>query len=85
MQMSLFGGLVPLGEELLKFYRGQTVSALDVYEKHQFMGPYTSRNYKDALLWLEEHNQVIVSPERAKRRTHKGSPTMGDAVMITFR
>jgi len=84
IQMSLFGGLVPLAEQLLKFFAGQTVSSLDVYEKHQVTGPYTSRNYKDVLLWLEEHQQVIVAPERSKRKLYKGGPTMGEKVMISF-
>lgn len=83
-QFGLFDGLVVIGQQLLSFYSGRSLTHKEVYDNHQFTGPYTSKNYKDALLWLEETRQVIVKPERSMRRLYNGRPTLGENVMITF-
>ncbi|MBH8558968.1 three-Cys-motif partner protein TcmP [Hymenobacter negativus] len=83
-QFGLFDGLVLIGQQLLTFYAGRNLTHKEVYDNHQFTGPYTSKNYKDALLWLEETHQVTVNPERSKRRSYRGRPTLGENVMITF-
>jgi three-Cys-motif partner protein len=82
-QLELFGGMSSLGEELLKFYSNKTISVDDIYTKHQVLGPYIRKNYKDTLLWLEERGLITASKPRSARM-RLGKPTMGDAVMITF-
>lgn len=83
-QMALFNGVTSLSRNLLQTFTGQTIRMEDIYDKHQITGPYIKRNYKDALLLLEETSQVTTSPSRDSRRLHRGKPTMGEGVMVTF-
>ena len=63
---------------LLDEFSGQTMTMLDVYERHHVDKPYIKKNYKEALLKLESQQKIIVDP--AKRRKN----TFADKVKITF-
>lgn len=63
---------------LLDEFAGQTLRMIDIYHRHHIGKRYIERNYKDALLKLEEQGQIITEP--SKRR--KG--TFGDEVIVTF-
>src|SRR5690606_22194835 len=88
-QVNLFTGIVgpfiDFCNDLIKHFKGRTLSVEEVYEEHNLNKPYIKSNYKNALLKLEEENKIIASPPADKRRKIKGKLTMGDNVLITFK
>lgn len=73
-----------LAEQLLQVFDGQTCRVDHVYEKDQEMSRFTKRNYKDALLILEEKGKIKVEIPVEKRPFRCGKPTLGDDRIITF-
>lgn len=67
-----------LKDELLKVFSGKRRTMKQIYEQHSVDTPFVSRNYKDALLALENEGKITTEP--AKR--NKG--TFADQVMVTF-
>jgi three-Cys-motif partner protein len=67
-----------LKQELLKVFSGKKRSMKQIYEQHSVDTPFIGRNYKDALLALENEGKITAEP--AKR--NKG--TFADHVMVTF-
>ena len=65
-----------LAEMLVESYAGKTMRMIDVYRDHNVWLPYTKRNYKDALLKLEDDGRISVPKHQ------KGS--FGDSVEATF-
>lgn len=72
--------LEELGEMLLNHFAGETLRMSDIYQRHCVGRPYISRNYKDALLALEQEKKIKVEPPADDRR--KG--TFADTVQVTF-
>ncbi len=68
-------GLVNL---LLETFAGQTLPMIEVFNRHHVGRRFIKKNYKDALIKLEQQGQITASP--AKRR--KG--TFADEVIVTF-
>jgi three-Cys-motif partner protein len=64
---------------LLDEFAGQTLRMKDIYHRHHIGKRYIERNYKDALLKLEEQGKITT--ESSKRRK-KGK--IGDEVIVTF-
>ncbi|GGA37378.1 three-Cys-motif partner protein TcmP [Okeania sp. KiyG1] len=69
---------------LLNEFAGQTMTMLQVYEQHNVGKPYIERNYKDALLLLEEKGKIFVDPPGSKRQKRKGKLTFANHVKVTF-
>jgi uncharacterized membrane protein len=65
---------------LLAEFAGQTVTVEEVYNLHNVGRRYIMKNYKAALLKMEQENIIQTDPPSTKRR--KG--TFGDNVKITF-
>ncbi|CAD0230413.1 three-Cys-motif partner protein TcmP [Planktothrix agardhii] len=78
MLFELSRPLDDLENMLLDEFAGQTLRMKDIYHRHHIGKRYIERNYKDALLKLEEQGKIITEP--SKRR--KG--TFGDEVIVTF-
>lgn len=79
----LFGYTLPLdglGESLLKTYSGQTLSTLDIFDKHNVGTPFIKSNYKEALKRLENSNSIIVHPPVYRRKNK-----FPDNTIITFK
>lgn len=73
--------LKTLKRDLRKDFQGQTITMEKVYEIHQIhVRPYLKRNYKKALLELEEESLIITN--RAQRKTRAGK--FPDDIVITF-
>lgn len=85
-QLSFLGGfyhsISNLKSDLLNKFAGETLSVKGIYQKHNVNTPYILRNYKDALLELEEERKITTFP--AIRSIRKGKKTMADHVKITF-
>ena len=73
-----------LGDILCDRFAGKTMSVRDVFDQHNVGTPYVLRNYKDALIELEELGRIDVSPAADGRQLRKGRVTMADRVRITF-
>ncbi|MDY7005507.1 MAG: three-Cys-motif partner protein TcmP [Cyanobacteriota bacterium] len=86
VQLSLFDSqpINQLEDMLLDEFAGQTMTMLQVYEQHHVGKPYIERNYKDALLLLEEKGKIVVDPPGSKRQKRKGKLTFADRVKVTF-
>jgi len=65
---------------LLDEFAGQTMTMLDVYNRHHVGKRYINKNYKEALRKLEEQGKIIAEPSAKQRRKN----TFGDTVKITF-
>lgn len=70
-----------LGDMLMNDFAGQEASMLQIYESHSVDTPYTSANYKRALLNLEESGLItVVSGASTKRR----AGTFADHLIVRF-
>ena len=73
------GPLEALAESLLQQFAGAR-SVHDVMAQHLPTRPYTRRNYRDALLMLEQRELIDAAPPAHERRPG----TMAGSVVITF-
>ena len=73
-----------LGSDLVKKFRGQTLTVKEIFDLTHIGTPFTSTNFKEALRRLEEDGNIIAEPPASKRQTRNGLKTMGDKVKITF-
>lgn len=80
----LYRPLDELENLLLDEFAGQTLTMEKVYNQHQVGKSYIKKNYKQALLKLEQQGKIIVDQPASKRRKYKGEITFGDQVEITF-
>ena len=65
---------------LMDFFEGMTLKMNDIYEHHHVDRPYVKKNYKKALLDLE--NEDKIKTNRTERKTRKG--TFPDNMLVTF-
>lgn len=73
-----------LGEDLLKFFAGESISAKDIFHKHSLGKNYVFKNYQDALRKLEEQGKITVNPNFSNRRTVQGIITFAENVIVSF-
>ncbi len=74
-----------LEEMLYTGFAGQTLSMLNVYDRHNVGRPYVKANYKSALIRMEAAGSIKAEPPVEKRPKKIGKPTFGDDVIVTFR
>jgi three-Cys-motif partner protein len=80
-QRLLFSPLDDLETELIAAYAGQELTADQIYHGHHNGKPYVLKNYRQALLHLEEMGAVSVDPPKSKR---PHSETLPQNAVITF-
>ena len=73
-----------LRKHLLLEFRGQTLKAKDVYDKHQEKTRFIRENYKDALRTLEKDGKIEINPPSSKRRVIKEKVTLADNCIVKF-
>lgn len=81
VQLSLFDDYRPLDDlkmMLLDEFAGQTMTMLEIYERHHVGKPYIKKNYKDALLELEAEGRITANPSKRAKNT------FGDKIRVTF-
>jgi three-Cys-motif partner protein len=95
-QPLLFGllrSLDELEELLLDEFAGRTLSMMDVFNehnllepnsRHNYMLPFTDKNYKDVLTNMEQAGKITGNPPFTHRPKRKGAITCADATMFTF-
>ncbi len=95
-QPLLFGLLRSLDELeglLLEEFAGRTISMVDIFNEHNLLGPnsrhnymlpYTDKNYKDVLTTMEQAGKITANPSYSQRPKRKGAITCADATMFTF-
>ena len=69
-----------LGEELLINFAGKTLTVKEIYNNHQEGTPFVLKNYKTALLRLEEQGKVSCASTKKRRPKN----TMGDDIKVSF-
>ena len=69
-----------LQEKLLEDFEGMTLTMEQIYERHHVGKRYIKKNYKDALLNLE--NQGKIKTNRTQRKARKGS--FPNDMLVTF-
>lgn len=77
----LFSPLVQLEEELVTTFAGKIRTTDEIYNEHHNGRPYVIKNYRQAILHLEETGAVQVDPPRATRRQPDNLP---GTARITF-
>jgi three-Cys-motif partner protein len=65
-----------LAAMLLRDFTGQVLTMQSIYERHNVDRPYIKKNYKDALMKLEEEKKIAATKHRPG--------TFADAVQVTF-
>jgi hypothetical protein len=65
-----------LADMLLLDFAGQILTMQRIYERHNIDRPYIKKNYKDALMKLEEAKKIAATKHR--------QGTFGDTVKVTF-
>jgi three-Cys-motif partner protein len=75
---SLLRPLDRLADDLTVTFAGQTLSMVEIYDRHQVDTPFIKKNYKDALLALEKQKRIITSPNERR------AGTFSDTVQVTF-
>jgi three-Cys-motif partner protein len=75
--------LEQLGAMLLEEYAGQTTTFDDLFSEHNVGRPFVERNYRDAVLELEEEGKVKVTTDK-KRIKREGKLTLPRHARLTF-
>lgn len=95
-QPLLFGLLRPLEDLeglLLDEFAGRILSMVDIFNEHNLLGPgcrhnymlpYTDKNYKDVLTTMEQAGKIAGNPSCEMRPKRKGAITCADATIFTF-
>lgn len=65
-----------LGDRLLADFSGKSIKMIDIYKEHSVDTPYISKNYKEALLQLEQDGKITTEKHRKN--------TFGDNVLVHF-
>jgi three-Cys-motif partner protein len=65
-----------LADMLLLDFAGQTLTMKSIFERHNVDRPYIKKNYKEALMKLEEAKKIAATKHR--------QGTFGDTVKVTF-
>ncbi len=82
-QLPLFGAPSPLdvlAEILLRDFAGKIMTMQQIYDQHTIDTPYIKKNYKKALIKLENDGKILTDPSANKRQEN----TFGDNVQVTF-
>jgi three-Cys-motif partner protein len=66
-QPGLFSPLLQLEQELLTTFAGKTLTTDQIYHAHHNGKPYVMKNYRQALLHLEQTGEISIDPPRANR------------------
>jgi len=74
-----------LVEALAARFPGQTFTVRQIFEADSVGKFYVLRNYKEALLLLEEDGRAVMDPPADRRRKIKGKLTLADDVIVRFR
>ena len=80
-QPALFSPIDELEQDLLVTFAGKIKTPEQIYHEHHVGRPYIQRNYRQALLHLEEKGAIVVDPPRA---TRPRSETLPRDARITF-
>jgi hypothetical protein len=75
--------LEQLGAMLMEEYAGQTITFANLFEEHNVGRRYIERNYRAAILELEEEGKVTVEMDK-KRVKREGKLTIPGHVRIVF-
>jgi hypothetical protein len=67
-----------LTDMLLDEFADQTMTMIDVYQRHHIGKRYIKKNYKDALLKLEAKGKITAEPSKRRKNT------FADTVRVTF-
>ena len=70
-----------LAEELMRHFAGRRLTMRTIYDEHNVDRPFISKNYKDALLKLDEAGRIGVTTRTGKPR-RKG--TFADDIIVEF-
>jgi hypothetical protein len=73
-----------LEEDLAREFAGRTLTAAEVFKRHQGRTRFTERHYKTALLALEAAGKISCTPGSSDRPKRRGKLSMADHVRVTF-
>lgn len=73
-----------LADALLRAFAGRTLTISQIMREHSHGTPYVERNYRRALLLLEDEGRITVEPSAHVRPSRSGQRTWGDGTRATF-
>jgi three-Cys-motif partner protein len=83
-QLKLAMPLDELKTKLLDHFAGKCLTVYEIFNKHNINTNYILRNYKEALIHLEDNGKISAEPPFGKRVKRGGKITMADSVKIMF-
>jgi three-Cys-motif partner protein len=69
-----------LKRDISHIFAGKSISVIELYNKHNVGTNYIKKNYKQALMQLEQEGKVLTNPTYDKRKKN----TLADIVQVTF-
>lgn len=76
--------IIDLAERLMEKYSGKTLTMSELFFEDQWNTLYIEGDYKESIRYLEKEGKINCDPPVGARRKHKGLPTLGKSVMISF-
>lgn len=73
-----------LGDDLMNIFKGQSFTIQRIYEDHHCGKNYIKKNYRDALLKLENEGKVKIIRPTQRAQMRGGKLTIGDKAVINF-
>jgi len=70
--------------DLIKVYKGKSITMSKVFEDHHHGKNYIKKNYRDALLRLEDKGSIIITRFTKRVQIRDGKKTIGDHAVIKF-
>jgi three-Cys-motif partner protein len=69
-----------LKRDISRIFVGKSISVIELYNKHNVGTNYIKKNYKQALMQLEQEGKVLMNPTSDRRKKN----TLADNVKVTF-
>lgn len=73
-----------LAKDLQATFVGQTLTVAQVFRRHHEGTNYVPKNYRDAILQMEQRGEVTCAPPASERPPRGGEPTLAEWVKVTF-
>jgi three-Cys-motif partner protein len=76
--------LEELEDMLLEVFAGQTLTAGEIFQRHNVGTRFIEKNYKDVLRKMEAEGSIKTKPPASERPKRKNEVTFADRVLVAF-
>jgi three-Cys-motif partner protein len=83
-ELDFFNPIEDLARDLQSRFTGRTVTVDELIGQDEPKTRFLKKNYRDAILMLEQSGKIIAHPPAGKRQQRYGKPTCGPKVVLQF-